>query len=83
MRALRILPCLALCRSGPTGWPHPNKPFHGEHIEFVIFDASLDQVINPANISKVGVPHADDPKSKDELGEKLSDHCPVVFQVQN
>jgi len=75
-------------RKGPLGknttcWPRPHRLFHDEHIEFVIFDASLDQVIDPANISKVGMPHADDPKYAGELGQKLSDHCPVVFQVQN
>jgi endonuclease/exonuclease/phosphatase family metal-dependent hydrolase len=75
-------------RKGPLGenttcWPHPHKLFHKEHIEFVIFDASLDQVIDPANISKIGMPHANEPKYAGDLGQKLSDHCPVVFQVQN
>src|SRR5262245_3062984 len=75
-------------RKGPLGknttcWPRPHQLFHDEHIEFVIFDASLDQAIDPANISKIGMPHANDPKYAGKQGEKLSDHCPVVFQLQN
>jgi hypothetical protein len=49
----------------------------------VIFYAPLDQVINPMNISEIGMPHADETKYTGELGQKLSDHCPLVFEVQN
>jgi endonuclease/exonuclease/phosphatase family metal-dependent hydrolase len=75
-------------RKGPSGknttcWPRPHELFHDEHIEFVIFDASLARSIKEASISKVALPHHADPKYAGKKGEKLSDHCPVVFQVRN
>jgi predicted secreted acid phosphatase/endonuclease/exonuclease/phosphatase family metal-dependent hydrolase len=69
-------------RKGPLGknttcWPAPHPLFHDEHIEFIVFDSTLDGMLKPEGISKVALPYQDDPKYKDE-GERLSDHCPVV-----
>jgi endonuclease/exonuclease/phosphatase family metal-dependent hydrolase len=75
-------------RKGPLGknttcWPAPHGMFHDEHIEFVVFDGSLDPWIKEVDIVKVGMPHADDPKYAGTKGQKLSDHCPVVVEVRD
>jgi endonuclease/exonuclease/phosphatase family metal-dependent hydrolase len=75
-------------RKGPGGknevcWPRPHRMFHEEHIEFIVFDASLDQVLKESRISKQPLPHQDDPKYAGSKGQKLSDHCPVVTELLN
>jgi endonuclease/exonuclease/phosphatase family metal-dependent hydrolase len=73
-------------RKGPPGknttcWPKPHALFHEEHIEFVIFDSALDPFVKSNGIAKVGMPHHDDAKYQGDEGEKLSDHCPIVFEM--
>ena len=69
-------------RKGPLGknttcWPAPHALFHEDHIEFFVFDSTLDGVLTPEGISKEALPYQNEAKYKDE-GERLSDHCPLV-----
>jgi predicted secreted acid phosphatase len=69
-------------RKGPTDrntacWPEPHPLFHADHIDFIVFDSSLDNELKLERITKLGLPHQDDDKYAKE-GGRLSDHCPVV-----
>lgn len=59
-------------------WPEPHQGFFPSSIDFIVFDGSLSGAIDPAAVSKVGIPYADDPRYADRMNERLSDHCPVV-----
>ena len=68
---------------GPLGkntncWVDNNQLFFDEHIDFLIFDDSLNSVIDAGDIEKIALPHQDDPKYAGRAGQKLSDHCPVA-----
>jgi hypothetical protein len=69
-------------RKGPLGkntecWAG-HDPFFSEHIEFFVFDASLDSLLKSENIKKVPYPDQDNARYTGKNYEKLSDHCPVV-----
>jgi hypothetical protein len=63
-----------------TCWPRPHRLFQREHIDFIVFDASLGDRLSVEGIEKLPLPFQDDPKYADE-GQRLSDHCPVVTTV--
>jgi hypothetical protein len=67
---------------GPSGenvtcWPRPHRLHRREHIDFIVFDASLGDRLAVEGIEKLPLPFQGDPKYADE-GQRLSDHCPVV-----
>lgn len=68
---------------GPLGkntncWVDHDKFFYEDHIDFIVFDDSLDDMISAQDIKKVPLPHENDPKYQGYAGQKISDHCPVV-----
>jgi hypothetical protein len=49
-----------------------------DHIDFIVYDSSLDANMSVGDIEKIALPFDGDPKYAGYAGQKLSDHCPVV-----
>lgn len=70
---------------GPSGkdficWPnHPNR--HEGHIDFIVFDEGLRDLVTMDQPTKVSMGHESDPKYADKERQRLSDHCPVVLSL--
>jgi predicted secreted acid phosphatase len=73
-------------RKGPLGtnttcWPKDHKLHFDQHIEFIVFDTSLAANLDANKIVKEGFPLQGDAKYAGDAGERLSDHCPVVTEL--
>lgn len=71
---------------GPLGkdtvcWPDHSKRFD-DHIDFIIFDDGLHDLAAIEAPRKFSMGFENDPKYADRDRQRLSDHCPVVFAIQ-
>ena len=83
---------------GPLGldevcWPNHSDRFD-DHIDFIVFDDALHDLARIGAPIKLSMGHEDDPKydtvadpdntdRKIRNKQKLSDHCPVVMEIEN
>jgi hypothetical protein len=73
-------------QKGPLGentecWARPHSLFHKDHIEFIVFDNSLDGLLTAEAIKKVALPKQNEERYGGKNGERLSDHCPVITEI--
>ncbi len=75
-------------RKGPVGenttcWVGHKKGFKREHIDFIVYDSTLDTWLKLSGVRKVALPDEGLARYAEKNAyKKLSDHCPVVATVK-
>jgi len=72
---------------GPEGkdsvcWPNHVSRFD-DHIDFVVYEDDLKEKANISVASKKSMGHENDPRYAEKERQKLSDHCPVVTEINS